>query len=140
MQLISLKKLSIAPGASNDPVGAPAHELMHALGFLHEHTRFDRDDWVTVRGTESSLFFQTNFAKHPNSIDIKDHGSYDLKSIMHYGLTNYPDPTNNTTISMNPTPSAQRVISGQNVKIALGLYFKCCRCLFHNKPEYVSIN
>jgi hypothetical protein len=25
-----------------------AHEFIHALGFAHEHTRPDRDDWVEV--------------------------------------------------------------------------------------------
>lgn len=29
-------------------VGTSLHEFMHAVGFLHEQNRFERDDFVTI--------------------------------------------------------------------------------------------
>lgn len=29
-------------------VGTPLHEMMHAIGFLHEQNRYERDDFVSI--------------------------------------------------------------------------------------------
>ena len=36
-----------APGCVK--AGTVSHELIHALGFRHEHSRTDRDDFITVQ-------------------------------------------------------------------------------------------
>ena len=60
------------------------HELGHAVGFYHEHTRPDRDNFVDViydnirDGAESQFFkFQPG---QTNTLGL----GYDLQSIMHY--------------------------------------------------------
>ena len=39
---------AISIGKNCDKFGIVVHELGHVVGFWHEHTRPDRDDWVTI--------------------------------------------------------------------------------------------
>lgn len=64
--------------------GVVWHEFMHALGFYHEHTRPDRDDYVNVIEGNILSGKSHNFAKRATS-DVDDRGSpYDFGSVMHY--------------------------------------------------------
>jgi len=58
------------------------HELGHALGFYHEQSRADRDNYVTI--VEENIQpgeFDPNFII-PD--DVNSYGPYDFKSVMHY--------------------------------------------------------
>lgn len=39
---------SLSIGQWCDHHGTVVHEILHALGFWHEHSRYDRDDYVTI--------------------------------------------------------------------------------------------
>uniref|UniRef100_A0A668W363 Metalloendopeptidase n=1 Tax=Oreochromis aureus TaxID=47969 RepID=A0A668W363_OREAU len=68
--------------ASMCTVGNLCHELLHALGLYHEHTREDRDKYVTVNWQNIVAGKENNFkVKHGNTQNLP----YDLTSIMHYG-------------------------------------------------------
>ncbi|GFY61963.1 zinc metalloproteinase nas-13 [Trichonephila inaurata madagascariensis] len=64
--------------------GLIMHELMHALGFLHEQSRFDRDEYVKVVWSNIIEGMEPNFEKlYPAEIDDLSL-DYDYRSIMHY--------------------------------------------------------
>ncbi len=70
-----------------------AHELGHALGYWHEQSAVDRDDYVTINtanvcqnccqqsdGSMGSCNFNFQIESNSNS-----YGPYDFDSVMHYG-------------------------------------------------------
>ena len=60
------------------------HEMLHALGFLHEMARPDRDDYVVIHWDNIDPIFHNQYHKM-NNLTWEDYGEkYDLKSIMHY--------------------------------------------------------
>ena len=71
--------------------GTIQHEMMHALGFFHEQSRPDRDDYVTINFDNIRNGTEGNFEKSTN---VNSRSSpYDYGSVMHYGeysfSTNY---------------------------------------------------
>ena len=60
------------------------HELGHAIGFYHEHTRPDRDNYVDVIYDNIQEGFEDQFYKfgrgRTNTLGL----GYDIQSIMHY--------------------------------------------------------
>lgn len=58
------------------------HELAHTLGLFHEHTRQDRDDYVSVRYDLIAPRYRSQYDKNPSI--ARDFGPYDYASILHY--------------------------------------------------------
>ncbi|PIK56728.1 putative zinc metalloproteinase nas-13-like [Apostichopus japonicus] len=73
-------------GACNFHRGTIMHELMHAVGFQHEQTRTDRDQFVTVYYQNIQSGLEYNFVRYNQ--DTIDHlqTRYDYYSIMHYPM------------------------------------------------------
>ncbi|CAK8684133.1 low choriolytic enzyme-like [Clavelina lepadiformis] len=65
-------------------VGSIMHELMHAVGFWHEHTRPDRDNFVAIKWANLAKEHEISIRKlNPTEWDKLD-SPYDYNSIMHY--------------------------------------------------------
>ena len=63
--------------------GSTVHEIGHALGLLHEHSRPDRDKYVTINWANIRPDKKHNFKKSGG----KKNTPYDYGSIMHYPRT-----------------------------------------------------
>ncbi|XP_018551653.1 LOW QUALITY PROTEIN: low choriolytic enzyme-like [Lates calcarifer] len=82
--------------------GIIQHELLHALGFYHEHTRSDRDQYVKINWENIHEYFAYNFDKKDTD---NLNTPYDYSSVMHYGKTAF-GINGLETITPIPDPSA----------------------------------
>jgi hypothetical protein len=64
--------------------GMVIHELLHVLGFYHEQSRPDRDNYVKVNYQNIKPGMEDNFEKYDNSYVNTQNTPYDYLSIMHY--------------------------------------------------------
>ncbi|NWT92499.1 MEP1A protein, partial [Urocynchramus pylzowi] len=60
------------------------HEILHALGFYHEQSRMDRDDYVNIWWDEIIAGQEHNFAKYDDTYITDLNTPYDYDSLMHY--------------------------------------------------------
>jgi hypothetical protein len=81
------QEVSIYYGATNS--FTIVHEIGHALGLFHEHSRHDRNLFVTVNTANIRSGFADEFAIDKNSQDL---GLYNFNSVMHYPATAFAKP------------------------------------------------
>jgi len=90
------------------------HEIGHALGFWHEHTRPDRDAYIDVVFSNIRPEYWSEFEK------LKDHVTndlgvgYDYNSIMHYNRNSFARYPGTSTL----TAKAGGIPIGQAVQLS----------------------
>uniref|UniRef100_A0A3Q3FXK0 Metalloendopeptidase n=2 Tax=Labrus bergylta TaxID=56723 RepID=A0A3Q3FXK0_9LABR len=84
--------------------GIIQHEINHALGFQHEQSRSDRDNYVRINWENIDPQMAGNFHREStNNLNTP----YDYSSIMHYGRTAFSIQYGKDSITPIPDPNVQ---------------------------------
>ncbi|XP_055344838.1 zinc metalloproteinase nas-6-like [Paramacrobiotus metropolitanus] len=78
--------------------GCIQHELMHTLGFYHEQSRLDRDDYVIINWDNIAPEDKVQFEKRTG---VTYGLPYDYQSIMHYEFRAFAKDSNFPTVAPN---------------------------------------
>ncbi|XP_023589886.1 meprin A subunit alpha [Trichechus manatus latirostris] len=76
------QNLSIGKGCDHKAI--IEHEILHALGFYHEQSKTDRDDYVTIWWDEIIPGYQHNFNTYNDSFITDLNTPYDYESLVYY--------------------------------------------------------
>ncbi|XP_065058941.1 hatching enzyme 1.2-like [Rhopilema esculentum] len=74
----------ISIGRGCESMGTVIHEMMHAIGFFHEQSRRDRDNYVKIYWNNISSNMKFNFNMYRQGQADTHNEPYDKQSVMHY--------------------------------------------------------
>lgn len=122
--------------------GNITHEIAHALGFPHEHTRNDRNSFVSINWSNIPAANQLNFQQYPAGTTV-DYGNYDFGSIMHYGLRAFASNTSVNTINpLVPIPAGVTVgqRNGLSTGDEAGVRARYCAGMYYLMPSVIEVD
>ncbi|XP_026202167.1 meprin A subunit beta-like isoform X2 [Anabas testudineus] len=99
-QRMGKQELSI--GSNCDRLGIVEHEFLHALGFWHEQSRADRDDYVNIMWDQIEPDNKHNFNKYDDTVSTALGVPYDYDSLMHYGKMDFSIGSEPTIVTKIP--------------------------------------
>ncbi|XP_070830157.1 meprin A subunit beta-like [Chaetodon trifascialis] len=97
-----LGKQRLSIGANCDRIATIEHEFLHALGFWHEQSRADRDDYVEIIWDQIVEGRQHNFNTYNDTTSSSLGVPYDYGSMMHYSKTAFRKGTEPTIVTKIP--------------------------------------
>ncbi|XP_067834101.1 meprin A subunit beta [Heptranchias perlo] len=94
---VGRQELSI--GERCEKIGTIEHEFLHALGFWHEQSRADRDDYITIMWDRIDNGREHNFNKYDDKESTSLNIPYDYTSVMHYSSTAFNNGSEPTIVT-----------------------------------------
>ncbi|XP_034411273.1 meprin A subunit beta-like [Cyclopterus lumpus] len=112
-QRVGKQRLSI--GTNCDRIATIEHEFLHALGFWHEQSRADRDDYVNIMWDRISQGKEHNFNTYDDTTSSSLGVPYDYGSMMHYSKNAFRNGTEPTIVTKIPAFSG---VIGQRMEFS----------------------
>ncbi|XP_029686870.1 meprin A subunit beta [Takifugu rubripes] len=123
---VGKQRLSI--GSNCDRIATIEHEFLHALGFWHEQSRADRDDYVKIMWDRITEDKQHNFNTYNDTTSSSLGVPYDYGSMMHYSKTAFSkegEPTIVTNIPAFSDVIGQRMEFSDSDLLKLHRLYNC---------------
>ncbi|XP_054579582.1 meprin A subunit beta [Eptesicus fuscus] len=95
-------KQNLSIGENCDRIATIQHEFLHALGFWHEQSRSDRDDYVSIIWDRIQSGKENNFNVYDDQVSDSLNVPYDYTSVMHYSKTAFRNGTEPTIVTRIP--------------------------------------
>lgn len=110
--------------------------MLHALGFYHQQSASDRDEYIKIMWENIKPGHENNFNIYNSSV-VTDYGvTYDTESIMHYSKTAFSKNGLDTIVPIqNISQLGQRNgFTDKDIKKLNAMYKDDC-----NKPEPIDV-
>ncbi|KAI4899406.1 hypothetical protein NFI96_019939, partial [Prochilodus magdalenae] len=123
-------KQLLSIGAGCDRIATIEHEFLHALGFWHEQSRSDRDDYVTIMWDRILEGRENNFNKYNDTTSSNLNVPYDYGSMMHYSKGAFSTGNEPTIVTKIPAFSdviGQRMEFSDSDVLKLNRLYNCTR-------------
>uniref|UniRef100_A0A3B4VD95 Meprin A subunit n=1 Tax=Seriola dumerili TaxID=41447 RepID=A0A3B4VD95_SERDU len=125
---VGKQRLSI--GRNCDRIATIEHEFLHALGFWHEQSRADRDDYVNIMWDRISDGKEHNFNTYNDTTSSSLGVPYDYGSMMHYSKNAFRNGTEPTIVTKIPAFSdviGQRMEFSDSDLLKLHRLYNCSK-------------
>lgn len=80
--------------------GVIVHELMHAIGFYHQQSSSERDNFIKINWENIRRGREHNFNKYNETVVSNFNVSYDYTSVMHYSSKAFTSNGEDTIIPL----------------------------------------